>query len=324
MKKDNKTNYDDIISGKTIWSADGKGKRPEHVAYRESYRATYQGPYTKGKLLAWDGLRSNKPGMVGNDPKRGFLLTMPAGEAVADSYTTRDIASAGHGIDYQPHYQEWTQNKNAHPNLILPGRTALWEGVRFDMLNLGDKLLGTAGAIIQDWMGLDFDTMEKYGNTAKSQYTGGGFVMFNPKAAFSRTARFLGRFQRNRPFNKPVRKGVAGLSVMFARIKGYMKTAVLYIDPDIPHELACHWSEDGKIISFWCDGENILNVREGSVAIPIGIRTRARIRFHMCGFHMDCWQDNGTGGTDVQGAAGHPDIDQVYSIETLKILSNNE
>jgi hypothetical protein len=38
---------------------------------------------------------------------------------------------------------------------------------------------------------------------------------------------------------------------------------------------------------------------------------------------MDCWQDNGTGGTDVQGAAGHSDIDQVYSIETMTILSND-
>ena len=89
--------------------------------------------------------------MVGNDPDRGFILTMPPGEAVAGSYTTRDIASAEHGIDYQPHYKDWEKDLTAHPNLVLPGRTALWKGVRLDLLNLGDKLLGTAGAIIQDW-----------------------------------------------------------------------------------------------------------------------------------------------------------------------------
>ena len=81
MTNHHNPNYDKIIQGKRIWYADGRGKRPENIAYRESYRATYQGPYTKEKLLAWDGLASNKPGMVKNDPERGFVLTMPAGEA---------------------------------------------------------------------------------------------------------------------------------------------------------------------------------------------------------------------------------------------------
>lgn len=323
MNRFPKLEYEELIQGKRIWHADGRGKRPEHIAYRESYRATYQGSYTKGKLLAWDGLTSNKPGMVSNDPERGFVLTMRAGDAEAGSYTTRDIASAGHGIDYQPHFKDWEEDKTAHPNLVMPGRTVLWKSVRFDLLNLGNELLGTAGAIIQDWMGIDFETMENYGNTAMSQYTGGGFVIFNPKAAFPRMARVIAKFQRGRPFGKPIRSGLAPLNVMFARVKGYMKTSVLYIDPDIPHELACHWSLNGQEISFWCDGENVLNVRQGTWAIPIGLRTKAKVGFHKCGFHVDCWQDNGTGSTDVQGAAGHSNIDQVYTIENLSIISSD-
>ena len=207
---------------------------------------------------------------------------------------------------------------------MMPGRTALWKGARFDLLNLGDNLLGTAGAIIQDWMGLDFQTMEQYGNTAMSQYSGGGFVIFNPKATFPRMARLITKFQRNRPFSKPIRSGVSPLYLMFARIKGYMKTAVLYINPDIPHELACHWSHDAQEISFWCDGIKVLNIRQGTWAVPIGLRTKAKARLHQCGFHIDCWQDNGTGGTNVQGAAGHADIDQVYTIESMSIFNTDQ
>lgn len=317
----NEPSYRDFVSGKVIWEADGRGTRPDHLSYRESFRATYQGPYTKGKLLAWDGLRSNKPGMIGYDPARGFDLTMRAGEAQAGSYTTRDLASAPHGVDYRPHYADWERDHCAHPNLMLPGRTAIWSHARFDLLNFGVDILGTAGAILQDWDGLDFDTMEKYGNTEKSQYSGGGFVVFNPKAMFPRLARLAALFQKKGPYSRPVRGGVSPLYVMFASVNGFLKTGVMYIDPDVPHDLASHWSADAREISYWLDGVCVLRVREGESAIPTGSKTGGRVRLKKCGFHVDCWQDNGTGSANVQGAEGHKDRDQVYTIEKLAILS---
>jgi hypothetical protein len=312
--------YSDILNGKVIWEADGRGARPEHLSYRESFRATYQGPYTKGKLLAWDGLCSNRPGMIGNDPERGFDLTMHANESQAGSYTTRDLASAPHGVDYRVHYADWERDHCAHPNLMLPGRTALWSRVRFDLLNQGAELRGTAGAILQDWDGIDFDTMEKYGNTEKSQYSGGGFVAFNPKAMFPRIARLAAVFQKKGPFGKPIRAGVAPLYVMFASINGFLKTGVLNIDPGVPHDLASHWSSDAAEISYWLDGSCVLRVREGEAAIPTGAKTAGRVRLKKCAFHVDCWQDNGTGDPNVQGSEGHKDRDQVYTIEKLSIL----
>src|SRR5688500_1767343 len=113
--------YARVTGGTTLWAVDGRGPRPDELTYRESYRATYQGPYTKGRRTAWDGLVSNRDGMVGNDPARGFVLTMPAGEAAAGSYTSRDLASAPHGFDYKPHYADWERDPAAHPNLVLPG-----------------------------------------------------------------------------------------------------------------------------------------------------------------------------------------------------------
>ena len=312
--------YARISNGSPLWHADGRGVRPEHLTYRESLHAVYQGPYTRGKRLAWDGLVSNQPGMVKNDPVRGFDLTMPAGQAQAGSYTSRDIASAPHGHDYMPAYAAWKRDPAAHPNLVLPGRTALWKNVRFDLLNMGPELRGTAGAIVQDWVGIDFETMARYGNTAKSQYSGGGFVVLNPQAAFSRIAQILARFQTPGPFSRPVRSGIAPLYLMFARIGGFMASRVLHIDPDVPHELAIHWTRDAQTLSYWFDGEQVLRITQGEWALPIGLKTGARVRFHECGFHADCWQDNGTGGANVQGSPGHPTRDQVYTIESISIL----
>jgi hypothetical protein len=313
--------YERISSGTPIWHADGRGARPEHIAYRESLHATYEGPYTLGKRLAWDGLTSNQPGMVRNDPLRGFDLTMPAGQAQAGSYTTRDIASAAHGHDYKPAYADWKRASSAHPYLILPGRTALWRNVRFDLLNLGAELRGTAGAILQDWVGIEFETMARYGNTAKSEYSGSGFIVLNPNAAFARVANLLALFQKTGAFSRPVRAGIAPLYLMFARVGGFLTTRVLHIDPDVPHELAIHWTHDAQTMTYWLDGEQVMHITQGEWAFPIGLKTGGRVRFHECGFHMDCWQDNGTGGVNVQGDAGNPQRDQVYTIESMSILA---
>lgn len=312
--------YSSIKDGTQIWHADGRGERPKHLTYRESYRATYQGPYTKGKRTAWDGLVSNHPGMIINDPVRGFDLTMRAGEAQAGSYTTRDIASAPHGYDYRPHYADWKKDPAAHPNLLLPGRAALFRNVRFEALKLGDDLRGTGGCIIQDWVGLEFETMRIYGNKARSAYSGGGLTFVPKDSMFPPIARFLSRFQpKIDPFSTP-RPGVAPLYALLFRGGGYLVSRMLHIDPDVPHEIAIHWSRDAQTISFWLDEINVLKAQQGSWALPAGLKTGGRIQFYECGFHIDCWQDNGTGNTDVQGAAGHPDKDQVYTIESLSIL----
>jgi hypothetical protein len=156
--------YDRITAGTVIWETDGRHGCSDNVTYRESLHATYRGPYTLGKQYAWDALVSNTSGLIGSDPERGFDLTMPAGQAETGSYTTRDFASAPHAFDYQPHFAEWERDHRVHPNLLLPGRTALFHGARFECLHLGDDLLGTGGCCVQDWVGLDFATMEAHGS----------------------------------------------------------------------------------------------------------------------------------------------------------------
>ncbi len=71
---------------------------------------------------------------------------------------------------------------------------------------------------------------------------------------------------------------------------------------------------------LWVDGERVLVVREGAWTIPTGTRTGGRIRLSRSGLHLCCWQDNGAGGFDVKGAAGHPDRDQRYTVERLSVI----
>jgi hypothetical protein len=310
--------YDAITSGRVIWETDGRHGRPDHLTYREAVHATYEGPYTLGKQYAWDGLVGNTTGLVGNHPELGFDLTMPAGQAEAGSYTTRDFASAPHGVDYRAHYADWEQDHSRHPNLLLPGRTARFIGARIGALALGDQLLGTGGCCVQDWVGLDFPTMEVHGNTAKSEYTGGGFCWLPSGSRLARIGRVLGR-RRDHPFTQS-RPGVAPLLVMLARDKGFVKARAVHLDPDVPHEFAAHWTPDAAAIQMWVDGELVMTVREGTRAVPTGLATRGRVRFSHSGFHLCCWQDNGAGTMDVQGAAGHPDRDQPYTIERLEVV----
>jgi hypothetical protein len=310
--------YEAVTSGPVLWETDGRHGRPDNVTYRESLHATYQGPYTRGKQYAWDGLVGNTSGLVGSDPERGFVLTMPAGQAQAGSYTTRDFASAPHGVDYRPHFDDWTRDHDAHPNLLLPGRTALFQGARLGALELGDDLLGTGGCCVQDWVGLDFPTMAEHGNTRMSEYTGCGFAWLPSGSPLARATRIAGR-RKDHPFTTP-RRGVAPLLVMMARDKGWMKGRVVHLDPQVPHEFAAHWHADGSKVDLWVDRQLVLGVREGAWAIPTGTRTRGRVRFSRSGFHLCCWQDNGAGTMDVQGAEGHPDRDQPYTIERFAVV----
>ncbi len=271
------------------------------------------------KPYAWDGLTGNTSGLVGSDPERGFVLTMPAGQAEDGSYTTRDFASAPHGVDYQPHYSEWEQDADAHPNLLLPGRTARFQGARLESLGLGDDLLGTGGCCVQDWVGLDFATMEAHGNKRMSEYSGAAFCWLPSRSPLARAARFAGR-RKDHPLTTP-RPGVAPLLVMMARDKGWMKGRVVHLDPGVPHEFAAHWTADARSIELWVDGARVLVVRDGDWAIPLGRRTKGRVRFSRSGMHLCCWQDNGAGTMDVQGAAGQTDRDQVFTIERLSVIA---
>jgi len=310
--------YEAITSGPVIWEADGRGGRSGNVTYREALHATYEGPFTLGKPYAWDGLLGNTTDLVGHDPDLGFVLTMPAGQARAGSYTTRDLASAPHGVDYRAHYADWEQDHARHPNLLLPGRTARFQGARLGALALGEDLLGTGGCCVQDWVGLDFPTMQVHGHLAKSEYAGGGFCWLPAGSRLARIARVLGR-RGDHPFTTP-RPGVAPLMVMFARDKGFVKARTVHLDPDAPHELATHWTPDGAAIEMWVDGELVLRVREGDFAVPVGTKTHGRARFSRSGLHLCCWQDNGAGAMDVQGAAGNPDRDQPCTIERLDVI----
>jgi hypothetical protein len=310
--------YTAISEADVIWEADARKGRPDNATYRESLDAVYQGPYTKGKRLGWDGLVSNNPGMINADPERGFVLTMPAGQASDAGYTTRDFASAPHGVDYQPHYAEWMRDHTVHPNLVFPGRSVIFRGVRMEALALGDELLGTAGCILQDWVGLDFPTMEKYASD-KERYTGGGFLWLPPQSKFGRAAAAVHRFQRRGPFSQPI-PGVAPLLVLFSRLKGFMVAGMIWVPPDEPHEFAIHWTRDAGEMELWADGELIMDVRAGSFAIPLGLQTGGRVRFHRSGAHACCWQDNNDGSTEVHGTAGNPDHDQPFTIERVQLV----
>ena len=318
MKLSDEIRHEQVTTGEMIWEADGRKRRPDNVTYRESLDATYQGPLSGGKLINQDGLIGNNPGMIGNDPVRGFDLTMPAGQATSAGYTTRDFASAPHGVDYQPHFADWEENRTRHPNLVMPGRTLVFSGVRMDALALGDDLMGTAGCIVQDWVGLDFPTIEKHGSS-KQCYTGGGFVWLPPLSSFGRSARKLGRAGRSTPFGHPI-PGVAPVLVMMVRMKGWGVMGRIWLDPAEPHEFVIHWTPDAQALEMYADGVLITRVEQGRPALPLGTQTRGRIDFHRSGLHACCWHDNNNGGLDVQGYDGNPDDDQVFTIERVRII----
>lgn len=304
-----------------IWEADGRHPRPTNLTYRESLHARYRGPYTKGRELGWDGLVGNHAGLIRNDPDLGFDLTMPAGQATAAGYTTRDFASAPHGVDYQPHYADWERDPTAHPNLVMPGRTLVFRNVRLGALALGEELLGTGGCIVQDWVGLDFPTMEEHGSD-EQRYTGGGFLWLPPRSGFGRAARVLGRVgRRRRPFTKPL-DGVAPLLVLFSRLKGFLCAGLIWLSPDEPHEFAIRWTADAQSFELWADHERVMDVRQGRFALPTGFQTWGRIEFHRSGLHACCWQDNNDGSTEVHGTPGNPDHDQAFTIERVQIIQN--
>lgn len=323
MIVDERTRYQQITSGRTVYEADGRTPRPEGITYREALDATYQGPYTKGKLLRWDGLVGNEAGagLVGHDPELGFDLTMPAGQATDRGYTTRDIATAPHGVDYRPHFAEWEHDRTRHPNLVMPGRTIRFHGVRMGALALAERLLGTGGCIVQDWVGLDFPTMERRGMDDE-RYTGGGFLWLPPSSALGATAIRAARLRRRWPFQDPI-AGAAPVMVMFARLKGFVVAGTIWLDPALPHEFAIHRTPDGEVIELWADRRCVTRVQEGRAAIPAGVRTRGRVRLHRSGLHGCCWQDNNDGGTEVAGYAGNPDEDQPLTIERLEIIETS-
>jgi hypothetical protein len=317
MRLADELRYRQIASGPVVWETDGRKPRPDNVTYRESLHASYQGPYTRGKWLGWDGLVGNNPGMIHNDPELGFDLTMPAGQATAKGYTTRDFASAPHGFDYRPHFAEWEKDPRRHANLVMPGRTLLFHGVRMAALALGERLLGTGGCIVQDWVGLDFPSMELHGMD-EERYTGGGFLWLPPSSNFGRAARLLGGLQRGRPFSRPI-PGVAPLLVLFSRLKGFAIGGRLWLDPEAAHEFAIHWTADGQAIELWAERRLVTRVVQGRPALPAGVQTLGRIAFHRSGLHACCWQDNNNGGLEVAGYPGNPDEDQRFTIERLEI-----
>jgi hypothetical protein len=100
-----------------------------------------------------------------------------------------------------------------------------------------------------------------------------------------------------------------------------MLARVVHVDPDVSHEVAIHWTPDSSALELWLDGAQVLRVAQGRLAVPAGLRTRGRVRFEECALHMDCWQDNGSGGFDVVGDPGHADRDQVFTVERLSILN---
>lgn len=317
------TRYEQVTAGPIVYAADGRGTRPDAVTYREALHATYQGPYTKGEFLRWDGLVGNDAGvgLVGHDAELGFDLTMPAGQATDEGYTTRDFATAPHGVDYRPHFAEWEHDRARHPDLVMPGRTLRFQGVRMGALRLGDRLLGTAGCIVQDWVGLDFATMARHGSDREA-YTGGGFMWLPPSSALGAVAIRAGRLRRSWPFQEPI-PGVAPVMVLFARLKGFGVAGTIWLDPDRPHELLVHWTPDGEAFELWADGRRVTRIQQGRWAVPFGTQTGGRVRFHRSGLHGCCWQDNNDGGTQVSGYPGNPDEDQPFTIERVEIIETS-
>lgn len=320
MKIREETLYDQITRGDTIWEVDGRGERPDQLTYRESLHANYQGPYTKGEPLKWDGLVGNNPGMIGNDPVNGFDLTMPAGQATDEGYTTRDMASAPHGVDYSPHFDEWEHDTTRHPNLIMPGRTLRYHNVRMGCLALGDELLGTGGCITQDWLGLDFATMEKHG-ADEERYIGGGFMWLPPASRLGSTAIRMGKLRRSWPFQTQI-PGAAPVLVMYAKLKGWVTAGTVWLDPSEPHEFTTHWTPDGQAIELWADRHRVTRIQQGKMALPMGLKTKGRIEFNRSGAHACCWQDNNNGGTYVSGYPGNPVDDQPFTIERFEIIQS--
>jgi hypothetical protein len=300
-----------------LWEADGRTGRPEHVAYRESLGATYQGPYTLGERTAWDGLVSNRPGLVTTDPERGFDLTMRAGEARAGAYTTRDIASAPHGEDYGPAFEAWAAGGEVPPNLVVPGRMGRWSGVRMEHLALGADCLGTSGCCIQDWAGIDFETMAVHGNVAQSRYAGGGFAVLPAESMFGAALAAAGDAATDNPFGRAI-PGVAPLNAVFSRVGAGFTAQRCWIDPAAPHELTIAWTADGTSIVFAIDGQTVLEAVDGAPSLLPGLPP---IEFNRCAMHVDSWQDNGSGDPNVTGVDGHADRDQVYTVESLAVLA---
>jgi hypothetical protein len=309
--------YQELLSRRTLWAADGRQGRAGNVYYRESLRARYAGPYSFGQELAWDGIQSNAPGLIQHDPVLGFDLTMHAGEAAAGTYTDRDIASAPHGVDYHRHYRDWQTNHDAHPYLLLPGRTARWEEVRLDVLNLGDRLRGTGGCCVQDWTGIDFDTMAEHGYEARAEYVFGAFVFLDPRAPVPRA--FEGAPYADAPFGAPPRPGIAPLYVMLLRVRHYLSVIRIFVDPDVAHEFAIHWSDDGQRMEFWADGVLVHVVRDGE-QVRFRDQPPRTVELQPCGLHVDAWQDNGGGEKTLLGEEGNKDVDQVFTVARLSIL----
>lgn len=319
---DGPTDHARIVTGDTIFDADGRRGRPENLTYREALHATYQGPYTHWETKPWDGLVSNHSGLIASDPERGLILTMPAGQAEDGSYTTRDFASAPHGVDYASHFADWARDPSAHPNLVMPGRTAIFEGVRLPLLHLGDAVKGTGGCCLQDWTGIDFETMAIHGNTARSRFQGFGLAWLPQDSLFPRLHRLGERFSRYEDaFSEPVGDGIAPMYVILAQIGGWAKARKVHVDPDVPHIVAFHWTADGRTLQCWLDEQLALSVTEGDWVIPAGVHTRGRARFNRSGLHACAWQDNGSGNPDVGGVAGNPKDDQPYSVERLRIIA---
>jgi len=313
--------YDRLL-GQQLWQADGRKGRRDDVTYREALHASYLGPYSNWKHYDWDGLVSNNPGMITTDPELGFDLTMPAGQAQSGGYTTRDFASAPHGVDYGVHFSDWCQDPSAHPNLLMPGRTILHQGMRPECLALGPALTGTGGACAQDWTGIDFATMARHGNRRKSMYEGFGLTWLPDNSLFPRLYRATRLLDRRKgPFREPVVPGQAPMYLVLAVINGWTKATCVYLDPGAAHDVAYHWTADGQTVSAWVDGHEILTVAQGDVVVPAGVRTRGRVAFNRSGLHACAWQDNGSGNPDVQGVAGNPKDDQVYTIERMAVYA---
>ena len=315
MKLETDHSYEAVSAGSILWEVDGRGARPENLHYRE----VWQVPQTADPARVIEVFTSNRPGLIRNDPIRGFDLTMHPGDTILGSYTTRDFNSAPFLVDYRPHYQDWRRDPTSHPNLVFPGRSVVWRGVRFDALGLGDDVLGTGGVCVQEWSGLEADALTRT-KKVKKTYTAAGVCFVNPRSQIGRISRFAARFSPKPPFAVS-RRGVAPLYVAMTRLTSWYKATVLHVDPDIVHELTFHWTPDGRAYEWWFDGELVLRAREGERALPAGPQPLARVRIAASGLPPDCWHDNADGSFRVRGAAGHTERDQVYSVERMSIVA---
>jgi len=169
---------------------------------------------------------------------------------------------------------------------------------------------------LQDWSGLDFDTMARVGNVAESHYMGGGFSCLPRASMFVDLLLQMGDVARTNPFGEPI-DGVAPLATVFMKVGGGIAGQLCWIDPEQPHDLSIHWTADGSALEYRIDGTLVLNPRAGDDSLVPGLPP---VGFNRSAFHIDAWQDNGTGDPDVTGVAGQADIDQVCTLERFSIL----